>query len=142
MRNWLVPLHQDLSVPVMAQRIAPGFTAWSRKEDGIFVQPPVQVLEQLVAVRLHLDPCSSIDGPLQVVPGSHALGVLAPNEAVSARASRGTFECTAGVGDALLMRPLLLHASSKSSGTSMRRVLHFLFGPRELPSGIAWRHAV
>jgi hypothetical protein len=40
------------------------------------------------------------------------------------------------------MRPLLLHASSKGSGTSARRVLHFVFGPRQLPHGLAWELAV
>jgi hypothetical protein len=38
----------------------------------------------------------------------------------------------------MLMRPLLLHASSRASGASRRRVLHFVFGPRELPFGLAW----
>ena len=38
----------------------------------------------------------------------------------------------------MLMRPLLLHASSKTAGTSRRRVLHFLFGPRELAFGLVW----
>jgi hypothetical protein len=40
------------------------------------------------------------------------------------------------------MRPLLLHASSKASGSSLRRVLHFLFGPRDLPHGLRWQHAI
>ena len=30
------------------------------------------------------------------------------------------------------------HASSKAGGASRRRVLHFVFGPRELPAGLAW----
>jgi hypothetical protein len=39
---------------------------------------------------------------------------------------------------------LLLHASSKAgaASASRRRVLHFLFGPRELPRGLRWRHKV
>jgi len=141
-QNWLVPIHQDLAIPVREQREAPGFLAWSRKEGEIFVQPPAQVLEQLVAVRVHLDPCSEADGPLQIVPGTHNLGVLTPQSAVSAREARGVVACVAELGDALLMRPLLLHASSKATGASMRRVLHFLFGPSELPHGVQWRHAV
>ena len=36
-------------------------------------------------------------------------------------------------GDALILRPLVLHASSKPSGSSLRRVLHFVFGPEVLP---------
>lgn len=140
--NWLVPIHQDLAIPVRERREAPSFTAWSQKEGAIFVQPPAPVLQQLFAVRVHLDPCSELDGPLQVVPGSHELGVLTAEAAMSTRDARGVVSCLAGVGDALLMRPLLLHASSKASGSSMRRVLHFLFGPPELPHRMEWRHAV
>lgn len=138
-RNWLVPMHQDLTIPVREKTQAPGFSAWSRKQGDTFVQPPAQVLEQLIAVRVHLDPCSEADGPLQVVPGTHLLGVLTPEAEVSARGSRRAVACVAETGDVLLMRPLLLHASSKATGRSMRRVLHFLFGPPELPGGVRWR---
>ena len=41
----------------------------------------------------------------------------------------------------MLMRPLLLHASSKATGASRRRVLHFVFGPPALPHGLAWVRA-
>jgi hypothetical protein len=41
----------------------------------------------------------------------------------------------------LVMRPLVLHASSKATGTSKRRVLHILFGPPELPYGLEWAYA-
>jgi hypothetical protein len=40
------------------------------------------------------------------------------------------------------MRPLALHASSKATGTSRRRVLHFVFGSAGLPYGLQWEHAV
>ena len=51
---------------------------------------------------------------------------------------RGAFDAD---GFAVLMRPLLLHASSKATGASRRRVLHFLFGPRQLLLGLAWANA-
>src|SRR5438105_10057382 len=69
-QNWLVPVHQDLSIPVAARVDALECRGWSEKEGGLFVQPPIVVLEQLVSVRLHLDPCGPEDGPVQVVPGS------------------------------------------------------------------------
>jgi len=141
-KNWLVPVHQDLSIPVAARVQALGLQGWSQKEGELFVQAPVAVLERLVAVRLHLDDCTADDGPLRVVPGSHGLGRVAPDSATAWRDQQGEVVCTARRGDALVMRPLLLHASSKTRGTSRRRVLHFLFGPRELPLGLAWRHAV
>ena len=96
------------------------------------------VREQLVAVRVHLDPCGDQDGPLRVVPRSHTLGVVDAMQATTVRDTRGDVVCAADTGSALVMRPLLLHASSKSSGTSRRRVLHFLYGPAQLPYGLQW----
>jgi hypothetical protein len=137
--NWLVAVHQDLAIPVAERVESPELRGWSEKEGEVFVQAPAGVLESLVAVRLHLDPCGPDDGPLQVVPGSHRQGIIAAREAVALRREQGTIACTADPGDALVMRPLLLHASSKAKGTSLRRVLHFVFGPRELPHGLRWR---
>jgi ectoine hydroxylase-related dioxygenase (phytanoyl-CoA dioxygenase family) len=136
--NWLVPLHQDLSIPVAARVDAPELKGWSDKEGVTYVQAPVDVMQKVVALRLHLDDCGADDGPLRVVPGSHSLGVLAPNEMAAVRADRGELVCVARPGDVLAMRPLVLHASSKSRGTSRRRVLHFLLGPSELPLGLRW----
>jgi len=68
-KNWLVALHQDLSIPVRERVPHPECTGWSEKEGVLYVQPPVAVLELLVAVRAHLDDCGSASGPLRVVPG-------------------------------------------------------------------------
>lgn len=145
-RNWLVPLHQDLSIPVAGTPVAGKLDSdelrgWSRKDGGWFVQPPARVLEQLVAVRLHLDDCGTADGPLRVVPGTHREGIIAPRRALALRDALGETECTLARGSVLALRPLLLHASSKGSGHGRRRVLHFVFGPRELPCGLRWPEA-
>jgi len=140
-RNWLVPVHQDLSIPV-AERVAhPGLLGWSEKEGRLFVQPPMELLELLVAVRLHLDVCTAQDGPLRVVPGTHLRGRIAPEAAVAIRDAGVVVDCCAARGDAWVLRPLLLHASSRATGTSRRRVLHFLFGPPTLPHGLRWQRA-
>jgi ectoine hydroxylase-related dioxygenase (phytanoyl-CoA dioxygenase family) len=136
-RNWLVPIHQDLSIPVAGRVDHPALSGWSEKEGAVFVQPPDDVLAQLLAVRVHVDPCAPEDGPLRVVPGSHRSGRIEPAQAALAGRAAGVV-VPAARGDALLMRPLLLHASSKSSGSSRRRVLHFVFGPDVLPYGLAW----
>jgi ectoine hydroxylase-related dioxygenase (phytanoyl-CoA dioxygenase family) len=78
---------------------------------------------------------------LNVVAGSHRAGRLTDDEAIALRDARGTVACPVSRGGAMLMRPLLLHASSKARGSSRRRVLHFLFGPPQLPSGLAWARA-
>lgn len=140
-RNWLVPLHQDLSIPVAARVAGDVVLGWSEKEGQLFAQPPTEVLESLLAVRLQLDAPASEDGALRVVPGSHGLGRLDDRQAAAAREARGEAACVVERGAALLMRPLLLHASSKLKGSRPRRVLHFLFGPAALPCGLRWPDA-
>ena len=140
--NWLVPAHQDLSIPV-AERIShPQLSGWSQKEGLTFVQPPVEVLQTLVAIRVHIDDCGANDGPLRVVPGSHMLGRVPANLTGSARSKSAEVDCITTRGSVLAMRPLLLHSSSKANGSSRRRILHFLYGPRSLPHGLQWRSAV
>lgn len=140
-RNWTVAAHQDLSVPVATRVEGPALQGWSVKEDSTFVQPPDPLLRQLVAVRVHLDPCGALDGPLRVVPRSHRLGRLAHHEVVALRRAATEQVCLADVGASLVMHPLLVHASSRSRGDGRRRVLHVLFGPRDAGYGLQWRTA-
>lgn len=137
--NWLVPIHQDLSVPVKRAVDAPGWGPWSQKEGTPFVQPPLSVLEALVAVRIHLDPCGADDGPLYVVPGTHRQGLVAPEVARALRQHEQV--CLACPGDALVFRPLLLHRSSKGTGASGRRVLHLLYAPPLHGTAVEWQRA-
>ena len=136
--NWLVAIHQDVAIPVAARVDDPALGGWSNKAGTWFVQPPVDVLAGLVALRVHLDDCGPDDGPLRVVPASHLDGRLDDAAAIALRDARGSLACPVPRGGAMLMRPLLLHASTKATGTSRRRVLHFLFGPLTLPHGLAW----
>lgn len=137
-RNWLVSLHQDLSIPVAQRAEALGWQGWSYKQGQWFVQAPATVLESLVAVRLHLDPCGPEDGPLRVLCGTHQHGIIDAEHAPNWRRRAAEQTCLARVGDVVCMRPLLLHASSKATGLSRRRVLHFVFGPASLPDGLRW----
>ena len=140
--NWGVAVHQDLSIPVRERVSGLGFTGWAQKEGVLYTQPPPEVLANVVAIRIHLDPCPAHAGPLRVVPGSHSNGRLSNSEITRFCVQRGEVECLADRGDALVMRPLLLHASSRAAGNDKRRVLHFLFGPRDLPYGLTWHEAV
>ena len=130
-KNWLVAIHRDLSIPVKARIDSPDWTAWSEKEGVLFAHPPASVLQSVVAVRVHLEENDEANSPLQVVPGSHVVGESSNRRDI----------CLVPRGGALVMRPLLLHASSKLV-SGRRRVLHFMFGPRELPNKAEWAHAV
>lgn len=142
-RNWLVALHQDLVVPVAERVEHAALSGWSVKGGRHFVLAPAVLLAQMVALRLHLDDATEADGGLRFVPGSHRAGVLDDAGVRSSRAQLGEVAVDARAGDALLMRPLVLHASSKATAPSgRRRVLHVLFGPREPLRGLRWHQAV
>jgi Phytanoyl-CoA dioxygenase (PhyH) len=140
--NWKVPYHQDLSVPVAVRVEHPELSGWSTKPDGVYVQAPEPLLSELLAVRLHLDTCDEDDGPLRVVPGSHRAGRLPSAMIADVPKSAVERTCAASRGDLWLMRPLLLHASSRAARPNGRRVLHFLFAPPEPGYGLQWRTAV
>lgn len=141
-KNWLVALHQDVSIPVNARVPHPALGAWSEKKGVPFVQAPSELLEALLAVRVHLDDCGPENGPLRVVPGSHKQGQVDPKSVCELRETLGETTCLANRGDAVLMRPLILHASPKATKPVRRRVLHFLFAPRKLPFGLEWHDIV
>ncbi len=141
-RNWLVALHQDRAIPVAEQVAHPALGGWSVKNGSHFVLAPADLLAEMLAVRLHLDDASAADGGLRLVPGSHRAGVLDDAGMRRWRDQVGEVAADARAGDALVMRPLTLHASSKATATVRRRVLHLLFGPPELPHGLRWHTAV
>ena len=136
--NWSVTFHQDLTIAVAKRTDVPGFEPWSLKEGVPHVQPPVELLEQMLTVRLHLDDCGETNGALRLLPGTHTSGRLAADQIESLRKQVPETVCTASAGDALLMRPLLLHASRKSSVEGHRRVLHLEYASGVLPGGLEW----
>jgi ectoine hydroxylase-related dioxygenase (phytanoyl-CoA dioxygenase family) len=138
LRNWRVAFHQDLAVPTSHRSHHPELGAWSEKEGQLFVHAPAAVLAQLLAVRVHIDPATTSNGPLRVIPGSHRLGRLNQAQIQEARSTSDEVVCTAQRGDVLLMQPLILHASSKGTIPDRRRVLHFLFAPPNPGYGIQW----
>jgi ectoine hydroxylase-related dioxygenase (phytanoyl-CoA dioxygenase family) len=108
----------------------------------VYVHPPVTALEQLVAVRVHIDDCPEESGVLRVVPKSHLQGRLSRELTEELRSQHGEMAGPVARGGALVMRPLILHASSKATSLASRRVLHFVFGPPRLPLGLEWRWGV
>lgn len=139
--NWLVAWHQDLTLALRAQVESPGFGPWSVKEGVPHVQPPIPLLEQMLAVRLHLDDANAENGALRVLPGTHRLGRLSAESIQKYRETHDEVLCEAKAGDVLLMRPLLLHASSRSTSTRRRRVLHLEYAGFTLPTPLEWHEA-
>jgi ectoine hydroxylase-related dioxygenase (phytanoyl-CoA dioxygenase family) len=136
--NWKVPWHQDVTIAVRARADVEGFGLWSTKAGILHVQPPAQVLERMISIRLHLDACDESNGALHVIPGSHRAGRIAETEIPSMLRKSHAHACVVGRGGALLMRPLLLHASSPSQTPAHRRVIHLDFACEQLPVPLKW----
>ena len=136
--NWKVPWHQDVTIAVRARRDVAGFGAWSTKAGILHVQPPAQILERMISIRLHLDACDESNGALHVIPGSHRAGRIAETDSPSTIEKSQAHACVVGPGGALLMRPLLLHASSPSQTPAHRRVIHLDFAGDQLPLPLKW----
>lgn len=137
--NWKVPWHQDLTIAVKERVDRDGYGPWSVKNDVIHVQAPTEVLERMITLRIHIDPCPATNGALRVMPKSHRLGRLNQNEVSCYVYEDAAACCEAKAGDALVMRPLLLHASSASHEPGHRRVLHFDYAVGGLATGLLWR---
>jgi ectoine hydroxylase-related dioxygenase (phytanoyl-CoA dioxygenase family) len=129
-RDWSVGPHQDLAVPLVACADAlPGGVSVSHKDGMAFAQPPVAVLESLLAVRVQLDDVTGDAGALDVFPGSHRHGRRSEAGLRELAMSGQRIRVAAPRGGALVLRPLLVHASGKMRVAARRRVLHFLFAP-------------
>jgi ectoine hydroxylase-related dioxygenase (phytanoyl-CoA dioxygenase family) len=122
--NWLVVWHQDKSLPLSERRETPGWGPWTVKASVNYAHAPAQVLEQILALRIHLDDSTETNGPLRVVPGTHKRGVLTDRDLHALVSESDSATCLVSKGGIIAMRPLIMHASSKSQSDEYRRVLH------------------
>ena len=122
--NWLIAWHQDTALPPLQKHEVPGWGPWSVKEGVTYAHAPAEALEQVIALRLHLDDSTAENGPLRILPGTHRSGVLTDQEIEAAIAPGHKTSCLVRQGGVIVMRPLIVHASSKSASDIPRRVLH------------------
>jgi ectoine hydroxylase-related dioxygenase (phytanoyl-CoA dioxygenase family) len=122
--NWFVAWHQDTALPLRDRRDVAGWGRWSVKDGVHYAHAPAQALEKVLALRLHLDDSTLNNGPLRVLPGTHTQGVLTDEEIHAAAEGAKSVDCLMQLGGIVAMRPLVIHASSKSRNDNPRRVLH------------------
>lgn len=139
--NWLVVWHQDTALPLRARKDVAGWGPWSVKEGVICAHAPAEALDQVLAIRIHLDDSTTGNGPLRVLPGTHKSGVLSDDAIHDLSLKVAEAVCQVPIGGLLLMKPLLVHASSKVLRSKRRRVLHIEYcsqatfpGGLELPA--------
>lgn len=137
--NWPVLWHQDLTIAVDRRHDIEGWGPWSVKAGVVHVEPPPSILERMLTIRLHLDDSHANNGPLRVLPGTHRLGRLKRDQIADLRREIAEAICVAAAGAALLVRPLLLHASSPATKPSRRRVIQIEYAPADsLPPPLRW----
>jgi ectoine hydroxylase-related dioxygenase (phytanoyl-CoA dioxygenase family) len=134
--NWFVAYHQDLTISVDEKKQVAGFEQWTVKNDQFAVQPPVALLENIFTIRIHLDDTDENNGALKIVPGSHRKGIYRP-ETIDWNTEKEV-ACKVQRGGIMVMQPLLLHASNRTTNNNKRRVIHLEFSNRLLPGGLQW----
>jgi hypothetical protein len=135
--NWLVVWHQDTALPILDRFDSSEWGTWSVKCEISYAHAPAWALERIVALRVNLDASTIDNGPLKVIPESHLSGVLDDNVVLDTAHNQRSVSCTTSEGGVIVMRPLLIHSSSKSISNAPRRVLHIEYASSlELADGI------
>ncbi|WP_346984354.1 phytanoyl-CoA dioxygenase family protein [Chryseobacterium sp. POE27] len=134
--NWYVAYHQDLTISVDRKAELPGFGPWTTKQNQFAVQPPLEILENIFTIRIHLDDTDENNGALKVVPRSHAKGIYRP-ETIDWSVETEEI-CNVDKGGIMIMKPLILHGSNRTTNGKKRRVIHIEFSDRELPEALNW----
>lgn len=122
--NWSVVWHQDTALPLQSQFDLHGWGPWSQKSGITYAHAPTWALSQIVALRLHLDASTAENGPLRILSGTHAFGVMSDVDVFAMARSQPHVDCIVGCGGVMVMSPLLVHSSVKARSNSPRRVLH------------------
>lgn len=134
--NWYVAYHQDLTISVDKKLELSGFGPWTTKQNQFAVQPPLNILENIYTIRIHLDDTDENNGALKIVPESHSKGIYRP-ETIDWTIEREEI-CKVNKGGVMLMKPLTLHGSNRTTNGKKRRVIHIEFSDMELPEVLQW----
>jgi hypothetical protein len=136
--NWALGWHQDRTIAVRERIDVPGFDNWTVKAGTAHVEPPFEILERMITMRIHLDEVDADNAPLLVVRGSHRLGRLVEAELGGIVEAGATSACDATAGDVWVYATPILHASEPSRRPGNRRVLQIDFSADQLPGGLQW----
>lgn len=139
--NWYVTWHQDIVINVKEKIETEGFGSWTKKNNVHGVTPPEDILNKALTIRIHLDDAKESNGALKVIPGSHHKKLS--NEEISLITQNSYSQlCEVDSGSLHVIKPLLLHSSSKSTNQKHRRVIHLEFNSMELPNGLEWAEKI
>ena len=134
--NWYVSYHQDLTISVDKKLNLNGFGPWTTKQNQFAVQPPIDYLKNIFTIRIHLDDTDENNGALKVVPNSHSKEIYRP-ETIDWNVETEEI-CAVNKGGIMIMKPLILHGSNRTTNNQKRRVIHIEFSNMELPEEVNW----
>jgi ectoine hydroxylase-related dioxygenase (phytanoyl-CoA dioxygenase family) len=134
--NWFVSYHQDLTISVDKKLELENFGPWTTKQNQFAVQPPLEILQDNFTIRIHLDKTNAENGALKIIPKSHLKGVYRP-ETIDWNIEKEII-CNVEKGGIMIMKPLLLHSSGRTTNNNKRRVLHIEFSKSLLPKNLNW----
>ena len=134
--NWYVSYHQDLTISVDKKLELNGFGPWTTKQNQFAVQPPIDYLKNIFTIRIHLDDTDENNGALKVVPNSHSKEIYRP-ETIDWTVETEEI-CSVNKGGIMIMKPLILHGSNRTTNNKKRRVIHIEFSNMVLPEEISW----
>ncbi len=136
--NWTLPWHQDRIIAVKAREDSAGFDNWTRKAGVWHCEPPIELLHQMLFVRVHLDDTAESNGAMRIALGSHEAGFVSATHALEVASRYPEEICEAKRGDILILKMLTLHRSKPSQTGSSRRAIRIDFAPFDLPSPLEW----
>ena len=140
--NWGVPWHQDRVIAVKEKHEIPGYGLWTNKSGMWHVEPPVDILKEMIFIRVHFDDTDENNGCLELALGSHKYGRIKERDIGGILSKSVTEFCTAKRGDVLIVKALTLHRSLKSKTTDSRRALRVDYCNAKLQAPLEWAFAI
>ncbi len=136
--NWIVAWHQDRTIALEARHEMEGFEPWSVKDGTVHVEPPFELIERMLTLRAHIDPCDVDNAPLVIARGSHRWGKAAAGDAARLAQTGERLVCLAEPGDVWAYSTSILHMSERARRPRRRRVLQVDFSAEVLPLPLRW----
>lgn len=136
--NWALGWHQDRTINVAARAEVAGYGPWTIKQGSPHVEPPFAVIAAMLTLRIHCDPVTPDNAPLEIALGSHRRGYVAEADIPAVVTGSRVTACLAQPGDVWAYATPILHASQATRTAVRRRVLQVDFSAAELPAPLGW----
>ena len=92
-----------------------GFGNWTTKKGQLGVIPPLNILENTITFRVHLEETNLGNRALKVISDSHTKGIIRIDKNFKKSNFGNEVVCDVETGGVMLMKPLILHCKSQMS---------------------------